>query len=71
MYLSVQGQFCVTIQKILIYNFPVLVLLAKEFLPLDARFTRFCAIDVSSVFALKLAHTHLKLTLKQPRTQAL
>ena len=57
----------------LIYNFPVLMLLAKGFLPLDARFTRFCAIDVGLAlfFALKLAHTHLKLTLKQPRTQTL
>ena len=73
MYLSVQGQFCVTIQKMLIYNFPVLMLLAKGFLPLDARFTRFFAIDISLAlfFALKLAHTHLKLALKQPLTQAL
>ena len=35
------------LQKILIYNLPVLMLLAKGFLPLDARFTRFCANDVS------------------------
>ena len=58
MYLSVQGQFCVTIQKILIYNFPVLMLLAKGFLPLDAIFTRFCAIDVSLALFL-LSNWHI------------
>ena len=58
MYLFVQGQSCVAIQKILIYNFPVLMLLAKGILPLDARFTRFCGIDVSLALFL-LSNWHI------------